>query len=650
MSDQIRKWKNDASAALLKGKHEKALELYLKVVGQEPNDFSCRSQIGYLLRKLGKNKDAIVVFEKMAIDYADQGFLLKAIANCKIVLELDPQHTHIQQKLADLYAKQSGGASKRSVKVNSHPSTGAQIGGDAVIPLGPDMSQAIELDQGSGGGMDPLELDQPQGTAAPSGFGAPPPTFELLDSQDLGLEPIDMQDSLAGSSSGFLSAGVGVASAATDFSELVSTSASAPSPPSLDLSADPSMESDDLVSASASASTAPAPYLSAELGVDLSGNLSPLRPAEGDRECLAGPTPQVSPLDFGISVDLTEGLSVDLSPEPVSPSAGADAPAAPAAVSKDAGLLSDAAVPLVKSQETPLQEGQELDFALNFLAPEVLPPEEVTLPEIPLFSDLDPDAFVAVLESMKLNRVNPGEWIIKEGDRGDSMFAIASGMVEVIKRVGKSKAVKLATLGEGAFFGEMSVLRGGPRRASIRAIKPSELFEISRSVLDQVCLKYPSVIDVLKRFSMQRLLRNLLFTSPLFQPFTKEERVAIIEKFVSRDVESGEQVIEEGSSANGFYVILQGKMDVMRKLDNGDSILLGKLEEGDVFGEISCLKKSPAVATVQAASPASVLRLSRNEFDELIMSHPQILEMVNDLGEQRWRLTVNTLSQKGIYI
>ena len=649
MSDQIRKWKNDASAALLKGKHEKALELYLKVVGQEPNDFSCRSQIGYLLRKLEKNKEAITVFEKMAIDYADQGFLLKAIANCKIVLELDPQHTHIQQKLADLYAKQSGGASKRSIKVNSHPSTGAQIGGDAVIPLGPDMSQAIELDQGSGGGMEPLELDQPQGPSATSGFGAPPPTFELLDSQDLGLDPIDMQDSLAGSSSGSFSAGVGVASAATDFDELVSASASTPTPPALDLSADLAMESDDLVSASASTPTPPAPYLSAGLGVDLSGNLSPLRPAEGDREFSTGSTPQVTPLDFGISVDLTESLSVDLSPEPVSPSAGTEAPAAPAAVSLG-GLLSDAGVPPAKSLEAPPQERQELDFALNFLAPEVLPPEEVTLPEIPLFSDLDPDAFVAVLESMKLNRVNPGEWIIKEGDRGDSMFAIASGMVEVIKRVGKSKAVKLATLGEGAFFGEMSVLRGGPRRASIRAIKPSELFEISRSVLDQVCLKYPSVIDVLKRFSMQRLLRNLLFTSPLFQPFTKEERVAIIEKFVSRDVESGEQVIEEGSSANGFYVILQGKMDVMRKLDNGDSILLGKLEEGDVFGEISCLKKSPAVATVQAASPASVLRLSRNEFDELIMSHPQILEMVNDLGEQRWRLTVNTLSQKGIYI
>ncbi len=272
------------------------------------------------------------------------------------------------------------------------------------------------------------------------------------------------------------------------------------------------------------------------------------------------------------------------------------------------------------------------------------------MPAIPLFSDLAPDAFVSLLEKMKLVRVKAGDWIVREGARGDSMFAVASGSVRVLKHLEGNKMLRLAVLGEGDFFGEMSVIRGGPRGASVQATKAAELFEISSELLDLIVAKHPAVGLVLKKFMTQRLLRNVMSTSGLFAPFAPEERVRIIERFVSRDVEEGEELITEGTESEGLFVVLRGKMTVSRKAEDGTEFVAGTLMEGEVFGEISCLRKQPAIATVRAACPGSVLRLPRKDFDDVVLSHPQILELVGKLGEQRLALTMSALARKGILI
>ena len=128
----------------------------------------------------------------------------------------------------------------------------------------------------------------------------------------------------------------------------------------------------------------------------------------------------------------------------------------------------------------------------------------------------------------------------------------------------------------------------------MQAIKPTELFEISRELLDNITKQYPKVENVLIKFAKQRLLRNVLTTSPLFRPFSKEERVTIIERFVSRDVQPGDVLIEEDAESNGFYIVLRGKLAVSRTMEDGQSMVVGELEEGEVFGEISCLHNSVA--------------------------------------------------------
>jgi len=262
------------------------------------------------------------------------------------------------------------------------------------------------------------------------------------------------------------------------------------------------------------------------------------------------------------------------------------------------------------------------------------PPAAAALPRVPIFSDLSRDAFVALTRSMALHRVNEGEVVIREGDTGTSFYVIATGALAVSKRDERGEVVALARLSEGDFFGEMTLLSGAPRAATVIAEEPSELLEFSADVLLAIAGRHPHLAASLRRFYRQRILANAMAVSALFRPFAKGDRKQLMERFRAREVADGEVVIREGEPSDGLYVVLDGAFDVVKRR-NGQEIVVGQIREGELFGEISCLRKAPASASVRVRRGGTLLRLPRRDFDELVVSHPQILELVAELSEER---------------
>jgi len=192
----------------------------------------------------------------------------------------------------------------------------------------------------------------------------------------------------------------------------------------------------------------------------------------------------------------------------------------------------------------------------------------------------------------------------------------------------------LAHLAEGDFFGEMAMLSGAPRAATVTAEGPGEVLEVPAAVLLAIAARHPHVAGSLRKFYRQRLLANAMAVSPIFRPFGKGERKLIMERFLARAVSAGEVVIREGDKSDGLYVILEGAVDITKRR-GGTVVLAGRLAEGDLFGEMSCLRKTNATATVTARRGGTFLRLPRADFDELVMRYPQILELVSTLSEER---------------
>jgi cAMP-dependent protein kinase regulator len=130
--------------------------------------------------------------------------------------------------------------------------------------------------------------------------------------------------------------------------------------------------------------------------------------------------------------------------------------------------------------------------------------------ETKLFHDLSAEEFQQIIQKLSLRHYEEDTIVVQEGDPGDSLFIIVRGEVRVItKGRPAKKEVVLANLGEGDFFGEVSLLTGRPRTATIITNQDSELLELKKSDIEAIIAKYPNVKRVLEDFHRQRAYRTI---------------------------------------------------------------------------------------------------------------------------------------------
>lgn len=272
------------------------------------------------------------------------------------------------------------------------------------------------------------------------------------------------------------------------------------------------------------------------------------------------------------------------------------------------------------------------------------PAEEATLarvPESPLFEALDPEAFVDLLQRCQRRTFQAGETLIVQGDPARSFCVLSDGQLKVVQASASdaSVTIELARLGPGDFFGELALVSDSPRIASVVAVTDGEALEFPGAVLQQLVASHPAAEAALHRFTRTRLLQNAMATSPLFRPFDRSQRKHLIARFVMREVSPHTAVLVEGQPSDGLYVVMQGRFRVERK-----SQRLATLGVGDIFGEISLLTQSQAGASVVSEGVGRVLRLPRKAFEELILTHPQVLELVSLLADEREQLNEGVTS------
>ncbi|HEX9604352.1 MAG TPA: cyclic nucleotide-binding domain-containing protein [Myxococcales bacterium] len=344
---------------------------------------------------------------------------------------------------------------------------------------------------------------------------------------------------------------------------------------------------------------------------------------------------EAEPEDLAANPDDDEVVTAPLEPtRPIADLLGSD-------VEEEIELLS---VSTDRGEEPEVEaSGQDLEAAFGAILPGAKAAPRKVPARVPLFDDLPRDAFVELVNRLSYRRYGAGEQILKEGEPGRSFFVIVEGKVRIWKKLPDGEELQLATLGEGAFFGEMALLSGAPRTANVSAEEDTELLEVGSAVLRHLARNHPLVIKSLKNFYRQRLLSNVMAISPLFKDFDPAERRQLVEKFKLRQAAPGEMLIKEGAQSDGLYVVLHGSVDVAAQ-----QIDLAHLREGEIFGEMSLLTRQPATATVVSPGNAILLRLPRDQFQELVVTHPQILALVSELTEQRAAATRAALEKHGI--
>jgi len=125
------------------------------------------------------------------------------------------------------------------------------------------------------------------------------------------------------------------------------------------------------------------------------------------------------------------------------------------------------------------------------------------LAAVDIFAPLSTEETAMLAKAATSHIFAPGEMVIRAGDPGSSMFVVHNGRVNVqVSENGRARTV--ATLSDGAFFGEMALFTGEPRTANIVAIEETEVLEIGHAAMKQVFDTNPDLVESLSHIIAER--------------------------------------------------------------------------------------------------------------------------------------------------
>jgi CRP-like cAMP-binding protein len=220
-----------------------------------------------------------------------------------------------------------------------------------------------------------------------------------------------------------------------------------------------------------------------------------------------------------------------------------------------------------------------------------------------LFCDLAEDEIELMVGAMFEQRVEVGDVVIRQGDKGDNFYTVQEGSFDILV-----EGTKVGISNSGGSFGELALLYNAPRAATIVATSRGVLWAIDRltfrHILAQNSAKGKGEIKTaLQKVSLLQPLRDAQLS-----------RVADVVQLVH--FAKGETIIRKGERGHVFYMIKTGSV-VCTEIGSGRQEDVS-LPSGAYFGERALLMDEPRAANVIATSQTTCMVLDREAFTELL--------------------------------
>ncbi|KAH7924047.1 camp-dependent protein kinase regulatory subunit [Leucogyrophana mollusca] len=241
-----------------------------------------------------------------------------------------------------------------------------------------------------------------------------------------------------------------------------------------------------------------------------------------------------------------------------------------------------------------------------------------------IFRDLDEEQERGVLNAMQESHLTKDEVVIRQGDVGEYFYVVEAGLLHCFVRPEPLPPTwltenpsstnasppekfiqpgyhpdfgrKVAEYRSGTSFGELALMYGHPRAATVQAIEPSTVWALDRITFRTIILK--------AAHRRRTMYEQFLSSVPLLASLEPGERSKIADALVSKTHPDGEAVLRQGDMGDTFFFVEEGEAIVTKsqQSDTGEvrEITVGHLKKGDYFGELSLLRLEPRAATVSA--------------------------------------------------
>ncbi len=136
------------------------------------------------------------------------------------------------------------------------------------------------------------------------------------------------------------------------------------------------------------------------------------------------------------------------------------------------------------------------------------PRREALMRTVELFRPFNDTERAYLARNMREAVFRPGEFVMRHGDTGRSIFVVGEGALDVLIPREDGEEVTVARLAHGAIFGEMSLVTGGPRSATVVAVTDAVVFELGRKELEPVLSRRPELMEALATIIAERQAEN----------------------------------------------------------------------------------------------------------------------------------------------
>ncbi len=637
MAKDVSALREEAAAATAAGKLKRALAAYLELERIEPREAQWAKRAGETYRRLGNTKNAMEAFNRSADRYAQNGFLVQAIAVCKLVLQIDPQHADTLRRLAQMNEQvgagptRAAGMAENNPGLHENPNVAAIRRANTSTEAGRQLrpSPPPRSAEDSFGPIPVQRGDAPPAARMPS--SAPVArTFEPLPAtpvparrgaatpEPVRVEPAGPRRARPDS--------VGVARSRVDPNDKSSP----------DVLNNPRSKNTSTPALALPRTKSKPITLPPDAAIDRL-QLSKTVPLSQLRERTT-PGIHVIPIDDGGDLDAVENVD-DFFYEELSSSRNSAPDLAP-------DFAPDSTSPDIQVEppndeepyEPEIEEATELELddieEIPLPAPRAITlAAQRTLAATPLFAGLASEALEALVEHLSLVTLDPGEDLFTEGDPGESLYVLVEGEVSV--QAEGPPRVEMSRLGPGAFIGEVALMTDQPRAATVTALSSSELLCIDRATLARVLSSHGDMLRPVLRFVRDRLVDRWTRTSPLFRPFDDMQRAELAAKFKFLEFDADTRLLRAGVRPDGLYIVLAGQFVVRR-----DNTTIATLAAGDLIGETALLSGGAFKSDVIAQGRGLALCLPAADFREVIMTHPHVLEYIGEHAEHSRRLQI----------
>nr|XP_013806349.1 PREDICTED: cAMP-dependent protein kinase type I-beta regulatory subunit isoform X2 [Apteryx mantelli mantelli] len=189
-----------------------------------------------------------------------------------------------------------------------------------------------------------------------------------------------------------------------------------------------------------------------------------------------------------------------------------------------------------------------------------------------LFAHLDDNERSDIFDAMFPVTHIAGETVIQQGDEGDNFYVIDQGEVDVYVN-----GEWVTSIGEGGSFGELALIYGTPRAATVKAKTDLKLWGIDRDSYRRILMG-----STLRK---RKMYEEFLSKVSILESLDKWERLTVADALEPVQFEDGEKIVVQGEPGDDFFIITEGTASVLqRRSDNEEYVEVGRLGPSDYFG------------------------------------------------------------------